>query len=216
MASLHIKYSIFLLVLLFSGFAIAQQGNYNRLSLELTTGIHIPLKPAAGIARAKYVGFKQFELGARYMFSEKFGIKGHYAYNNFSDPNNSSQGILFNRFGLEGVVNIGKLLNVNYNIRDKVGMLVHAGPGITFAIPESNENVDHMGNLIVGLTGQIRLSERFALLGDLSHISNFSQQYGYNGILLGANNNSNTGSFLNVSIGLMYSIGSKRYHSDWY
>lgn len=216
MAFSKIKYSICTIVLFISSFAHSQQENFNRLSVELTTGIHIPLKPEAGIARSKYVGFKQFELGARYMFSEKFGVKGHYGYNNFSDPDNLSRGILLNRFGLEGVVNIGKLLNVNYNIREKFGILVHAGPGITFAIPESNENVDRMGNLIAGITGQIRLSERFTLLGDVSHISNFSQQYGYNGVLLDANSSSNTGSFLSISFGLMYSIGSKRHHSDWY
>ena len=205
-----------ILALLFGGVLKAQESNFNRFSVEITTGIHIPISPTIGVSRSKYVAFKQFQLAGRYMFSEKYGIKGHYAYNHFNDPNNTTIGIGLNRFGLEGVVNIGRLFNVDYTIREKVGLLFHGGLGLTFAKPIAENSVDHMGNLLLGFTGEIKLNNRFSMLGDVTYVTNLSQQFGYNGIRLDPDNGSQSGSFVNVSIGIMYSLGEKRYHADWY
>ena len=211
-----IKTYLLSLFLLFGAALFAQESNFNRFSVELTTGVHVPLAPNDGISRSKYVAWKQFQLSGRYMFTEKFGVKGHYGFNGFSNPDDSEESLTFNRLGLEGVVNIGKLLNVNYRIRERVGLLFHTGAGITFAKPSSISNSEHIGNFLIGFTGQIKLNNRFTLLGDMTYFSNFKQHYAYNGELLDPDFEGQSGSFVNVSIGIMYNLGEGKYHADWY
>lgn len=206
-----------LAIFLFLGIhAFSQSDKYNRWSAELSTGVHVPLAPNDNISRKKYIAFKQFQLAGRYMFDEKFGVKGHFAYNRFENPDNTDMGLGMTRLGLEGVANVGKLLNVDYHIREYVGLLFHAGVGVTFAKPSSVNGTDHMGNLMLGFTGQIKLSERFALLGDMTYINNLKQHYAYNGEVLSPNLDTKPGGFVNVSIGIIYNFGEEKYHADWY
>ncbi|MBK5212953.1 MAG: hypothetical protein JJE55_04750 [Flavobacteriaceae bacterium] len=204
------------LILLCSFIASAQEAKFNRFSLELTTGVHVPLSPGTGISRTKYIAFKQFGLAGRYMFTEKFGLKGHYAFNRFANPDNTEMGMSMNRVGLEGVANVGRLLKVNNHLREHFGLLFHTGIGVTFAKPSSVNGTDHMGNFLVGFTGEVKLNESFTLLGDMTYVKNFKQHYGYDGQLLNANLDPEPGSFVNVSIGVMYSFGEEKYHADWY
>ncbi|WP_157429291.1 hypothetical protein [Aequorivita sublithincola] len=176
----------------------------------------MPLSPGKEISRTKYIAFKQFELAGRYMFTEKFGAKGHYAFNRFENPNDNTMGISMNRVGLEGVANVGRLLNVDYRLRERIGLLFHTGVGVSFARPSSVSGTDHIGNFLIGFTGEIKLNERISFFGDMTYIRNFKQHYGYNGELLNANYDAEAGSFVNVSIGIMYSFGQKKYHADWY
>ena len=194
---------------------LAQESNFNRWSVEFTTGVHVPLSPGQGISRSKYTAFKQFELAGRYMFTEKLGVKGHYGFNRFANPKNSDQGNTFHRIGVEGVVNVGKLLNVDYHLRENIGLLFHTGIGVTFANPEGSSGIDHMGNFLVGFTGQVRLNDKFTLLGDMTYIQNFKQHYSYNGSPL-VPFDATSGSFVNVSVGIMYNLGEGKYHADWY
>ncbi len=205
------------LFFLFIGFlASAQEKKYNHWSAELSTGIHVPLAPGDGISRKKYIAFKQFELAGRYMFNEKLGLKAHYAFNRFENPDNTQMGISMSRIGLEGVVNVGQLLDVDYRIREHIGLLFHTGLGVTFAKPSSVSGTDHMGNILVGFTGQIKLNDRFVLLGDMTYVNNVKQHYGYNGEVLTPDLDTKPGGFVNVSIGLIYNIGQEKYHADWY
>lgn len=205
------------MLLFFSTFFVsAQTDEFNRFSAELTTGIHVPLAPNHGISRSKYIAFKQFQLSGRYMFTEKFGLKGHYAFNRFANPDDADFGMSFNRIGLEGVANVGKLLNVGYRLRERFGLLFHTGAGITFANPTGSESIEHIGNILVGFTGQIKLNSDFTLLGDLTYVANLKQHYAYNGELINANYDPEPGSFVNLSIGIMYSFGEEEHHADWY
>ena len=208
------NYCFLLFLMLVSGAATAQEANFNRMSLEITTGIHIPNSPNNEISNSKYIAFKQFQLSGRYMFSEQFGVKGHYGFNGFSNPDNNDEGVNANRIGLEGVVNVGRLLNVDYSVREKVGLLFHGGVGLTSAKPSVGGTAERMGNLLAGLTGEVKLSNRFALLVDATYVANFSQHYNFNGVPLDPKTNS--GGFMNLSVGIMYSLGSKSHHADWY
>ena len=194
---------------------LAQESNFNRWSAELTTGVHVPLAPNQGISRKKYIAFKQFEFATRYMFTEKFGLKGHYGFNRFANPKDTKMGVTFHRIGMEGVMNVGKVLNINYRLRERLGLLFHTGVGVTFARPEATRGTDHMGNFLVGLTGQIKLNESFTLLGDMTYIRSMKQHYAYNGQPMIPFEDT-PGAFVNVSVGIMYNLGEHRYHADWY
>lgn len=212
----YCKYLGIILLILSGSLVAAQETKFNSFSLEITTGVHVPLAPGKGISRSKFIAFKQFELAGRYMFTENFGAKAHYAFNRFENPDDHEMGISMNRVGLEGVANVGKLLNVDYRLRERFGLLFHTGVGITFANPSSVVGTDHMGNFLVGFTGEIKLNESFTLLGDMTYVRNFKQHYAYNGELLNANLDAEPGGFVNVSIGIMYSFGENKYHADWY
>lgn len=202
-------------IFLFSSFnLLAQKNDYNHWSVEISTGLHVPFSPGDGISRSEYIAFKQFQLSGRYMFSKRVGIKGHYGFNRFADPDNKDLAVSFNRVGLEGVLNVGRLLNVSFHIREKIGLLFHTGVGITFSNSASSTGVDRMGNILAGFTGQINVSNGIALMGDLTYISNIKQHYGYNGILLKSAPSS--GGFVNLSVGIIFNLGEERYHADWY
>ncbi len=204
------------LIFLFCLTASAQTSKYNRWSLEATTGIHVPLAPNEGVTPSEYIAFKQFQLAGRYMFTNKLGLKGHYAFNRFANPNDKEMGVSFNRFGLEGVANVGKLLKLDYRLAEKVGLLFHTGLGVTFAKPSSVEGTDHQGNILVGFTGEIQLNRRFTLLGDITYVHTSKQHYTYSGLLLDPNYAAQPGGIVNVSFGIMFDFGEANYHADWY
>ncbi|HLW31600.1 MAG TPA: hypothetical protein VKX40_05010, partial [Aequorivita sp.] len=204
--------TLFLAVFLISSASLlAQETNFNRWSVELTTGVHVPLAPGQGISRKKYIAFKQFELAGRYMFTDKIGLKGHYGFNRFANPDDNKMGVTFHRIGMEGVVNVGKLLNIDYRLRERLGLLFHTGVGVTFANSEASQGTDHIGNFLVGFTGQVKLNESFTLLGDMTYIGNMKQHYAYNGQRL-IPFEATSGGFVNVSVGIMYNLGEGKYH----
>lgn len=202
-------------LLLCFGIITAQETKYNRFSAELTTGIHVPLSPNNEISSSDYIAFKQFQISGRYMISNKYGLKAHYGYNKFDDPNDSENGITFHRIGLEGVANINRLLEVNPAGRRRFNLLAHGGVGLSFAKANLGNGTDHIGNILLGLTGEIKLNNRFSLLGDVTYLANFRQHTYFDGKSL-PNNDYKTGSFVNVSLGIMYSFGPNKFHADWY
>ncbi len=203
--------------MVFNGFlGSAQESKFNKFSLEISAGAQLPLTPEMGISQSEYVSFQQFGLSGRYMFTEKLGLKGHYSYNRFENPDAKDMGISMNRLALEGVANVGRILNVDNRKRLGFAVLVHTGIGISFANPSSSQGTDHIGNFLVGFTAQAKLSERFSLFGDVTYIRNFKQHFDYNGILINNNYDAVSGSYVSLSIGLIYSLGSEQYHADWY
>ncbi|MEM0519673.1 MULTISPECIES: hypothetical protein [Aequorivita] len=192
------------------------QKDYNRFSAEISTGLHVPFAPGDGISRSKYIAFKQFQLAGRYMFSKRVGVKAHYAFNRFNDPDVKDMGVSFNRLGVEGVVNVGRLLNVSFHIREKFGLLFHTGVGVTFSNPTGSTGTDRIGNILAGFTAQYKISNQMSLMGDMTYISNIRQHYGYNGNSLNAGEKGTSGGFVNVSIGVIFNLGEERYHADWY
>lgn len=215
MASLKTNHFIIVLLLLFGGTAISQEDSYNRFSAEVTTGIHIPLAPVDDISSSEFIAFKQFQVAGRYMFTEKFGAKALYGFNQFTDADKTENGYTMNRIGLEGVTNVGKLLNMDYKVLDRLSLLAHAGVGLTFAKASNQSNTDHIGNILLGLTAGIKLSNRFSLLTDATYIANFRQHRNYDGTRL-SSGDYQTGSLINLSVGIMYSFGSNKMHADWY
>lgn len=211
--------SFFILSIIVSsaqGFTSSEADKFNRWSIEVSAGVHAPIKTFNIPARSKYIAFNQFELAGRYMFTEKIGIKGHYGFNSFVNSDDTSMGLTMNRVGLEGVFNVDKILNINYRFRERLGLLFHTGIGVTVGKSSSATPLDHMGNFLVGFTGQYKLNDRLSLIGDMTYIMNFKQNYAYSGQLFNPENNPSTNSFVNVSVGIMYSLGQNSHHADWY
>ena len=209
----YIVIALFLFSL--AGFAQSDK-RYNSWSVELAGGIHAPISPTNGIQRSKYVALRQFEISGRYMFDQTWGLKGHYSFNGFRNPDAKEMTLAYHRIGLEGVSNLSNLLDVDYPLREHFGLLLHAGVGITFANPHTTKGTDHLGHIIIGLKPQVKLNERFSLFADVSGVVNFKQHYDYKGVLIDKNYRAENGLFMNFSLGVIMSIGNKKYHADWY
>lgn len=203
--------------------------DYNRFSAEISGGLHIPLSPTDDIKTGDYIGFQQFHVGVRYMLSPKFGLKVFFATNKF-DGGERGEAVMgggavetidyhntFTRVGVEGVANLGDLLNLNPRFLDKNGILIHAGAGLTFSSPASRPGrVDRMGIIVAGITPQRKLSERFTVFADLTYVANLKQHYSYRGLKINEDLTAVVGGFASVSFGLTYYLGGNKEHADWY
>mgnify|MGYP001317442140 CR=1 FL=1 len=203
-------------LLLALGIAHSQNEKFNAFSIEAGPGALVPLSPNDNISRANYVGFNQFNLGARYMFSTSLGVKGSYHYNGFRSRQNSAEGIDYHRLTVEAVYNVGRLFKFPLRFYEKFGLLTHAGVGYARGIPVGANFSEQTGNLQWGLTPKFKISNSMAIYGDLTYVFNFKQHYAYDGSVLSSDFEDVTGGFTTVGIGIMFYFGEERRHADWY
>ncbi len=191
---------------------------YNQWSFDLGAGVHKPVRPVAGGYFTNTPSFGQGDLGIRYMVNDKFGFNLDLGYNRFEGDDES---LPFKshayRASLEGVVNAGTLLGFR-EWTDTFGVLVHGGAGvtsITYDEPIDIDDRDQMLNFTVGVTPQLKLSDRIALFGDLSIFGHVRQDRTFDGTaptnLRGFN-----GFLVNASVGFNFYLGGNDVHADWY
>ena len=208
-----IKFSIVLLLISFFSFS---QSNYNNFSLELAAGYANPVKPYLTRYKSGFSGFTNINISARYMFSERFGVRLEYVNDRFVTDSDSKAGTYFNRFGVQGVYNLGKAFDLLYITNEKVGLLAHAGFGYTLSkVIEINET-ERIGSFVVGFTPQFKLSNKIAFFTDFSGVLNLKQHYRYDGSLITTDSSGAKGFHYNVSLGIMLYIGEEKQHNDWY
>lgn len=198
--------------------------DFNKFSLEISGGIHIPITPTDHMDNeSAYIGFNQFEASGRYMISPEFGLKAYLGFNRFDGGEvgtGEHEGVdlynSFTRIGVEGVVNLGDLLNFNPRFSKKNAILFQAGAGLTFSKSATSEgNVDRMGIITVGVKPQRKINERFALFLDLSYVVNLRQHQSFSGVRFD-DMNSVVGGFSNLGIGIAFYLGSNKEHADWF
>lgn len=210
----HFLFSL-LTLSLFSSNSVCAQSKYNRLSFEFATGYAKPLNTYQKNLNSDFSSFKHLEFGARYMITEKFGVRLNYANDRFKNYPNGYFGSNFSRVGVSGVYNIGKSFGLDTSTRNTIGLLAHAGVGYTRLKP-INRDAEQIGALVLGITPQVKISERIAFFADVSYTANFKQHYRYDGSLISTDYEPTVGSHVTASVGLMFYLGSQRYHSDWY
>ncbi|OIQ27396.1 MAG: hypothetical protein BM564_12950 [Bacteroidetes bacterium MedPE-SWsnd-G2] len=192
------------------------QLDFNPATIEISAGVPLITKPNEGLARSNYATFSNFSGGLRYMFNTNYGLKGNYTYTNFSDKDNSEFGNEHHRVSLEGVAQLGNLLNFHHSFRRHWGLLAHAGLGMTWASPEQITEYERIGNLIFGLTPEFKISEQFSIIGDASYIVNMSQNFGYDGTPVVSGSDHVTGSYFQMNIGVQWHFGNKKTAADWH
>jgi OOP family OmpA-OmpF porin len=203
-------------LLLFLSTTYGQDTTYNRFSVDAQFGLNNPLEPMSDNYDAATVNLFHVGLGFRYAINTKFGIRLGGGYDNFRElagtPDFSSE---YYRVSLEGVANLGNIMDFQTWTR-RIGLLFHMGPGYS-VLDGSLIAPNHMMHGIVGLTPQVRLSERFSMNVDASVIANIYQNYTYD--LRSMNNSYNNrgidGYLVNLSLGLQYNFGRHARHADW-
>lgn len=120
------------------------------------------------------------------------------------------------RVGLQGVINVGRMLQFE-SFTKRFGLLVHGGLQVSQLTPQMGVNKDvteDNGGLILGVTPQVRISNRIVLTGDFSYLGNVRQHFGWDGNYSEAANNL-TGTLFNTSLGLTFYLGKNDKHADW-
>lgn len=188
---------------------------YNKWSVELNGGVNKPTRAMTpGYSTATLNPFHA-DLGVRYMFNPKFGVKLDVGYDQFKERDNTPDfESRYVRASLQGVVNIGRALNFE-TWTNTIGILAHGGFGVSQISSETGfGGQDYVGHGIAGLTGQIKLSNRVALTGDLTGIINGKQNWNFDGMGQAAPRTFD-GVLLNASVGLTFYLGKYEKHADW-
>ncbi|WP_245946257.1 OmpA family protein [Marinirhabdus gelatinilytica] len=198
-----------------------QLNEYNKWSIELSGGLLKPSSPFADGYSVNSIAPYQASLGVRYMMNEKFGVRANLGYASISEEDNSLPfETSYYRGTLEGVVNLGNLLEFS-DWTETFGLLVHGGGGysvINHEEPFELDEKDTTFNLMLGLTPQVRLSDRIALFADVSIIPNIGMERSWDGIevIQTANRRIDDGLLYQVSAGINIYLGSESKHADWY
>jgi outer membrane protein OmpA-like peptidoglycan-associated protein len=188
---------------------------FNHWSLELAGGINKPQRPMTNDYTTSVISPYTVDFGARYMFNNKFGLKADVGYNSFTGKDESIHfDSKYYRVDLQGVANLGRIMNFE-TWTNTFGLLGHAGFGISqLEVKEPSYVKDRMGNFIIGVTGQIKLTDRIALTGDFTTITNAKQNVAFDGSssndLRGFN-----GSLFTGTLGLTVYLGKNEKHADW-
>lgn len=191
------------------------QESYNKFSVDLGLGANKTLRNAGLATR---VGFPHASLGVRYMTNPFFGVRFQVDYDKFKSGKNAVAAKEYNANDLaftgEGVANIGRLLHFE-DWTNRIGLLAHAGPGGTILFSKTPaKSRDLALHLNMGITGLLRINDRFALTGDLSSRMNMLQgraldmrtplvSTGFDGV------------FLTASVGATIYLGKNQKHADW-
>jgi OOP family OmpA-OmpF porin len=209
----------------------ANAQEFNKWSLEATAGFNKPMAPFTAGYLSPTLNVGHVDLGVRYMFNEKFGTKVDYGFGSFKevDGNSPAFDTKYFRLNLQGIANVGRIMNFE-TFSNKLGMLFHMGGGIGVVNPELNrfnDFNDRVYTMIFGLTPQIKLTEKIALVGDISTVLNGRQTITFDGAsailpstmpnpatnngFFGPNANWWTG-----TLGLNIYLGKQAQHADWF
>jgi OOP family OmpA-OmpF porin len=210
------KYISFFFFVLLLNINLKAQSKLNTVSLESSYGYSGVISPYLGQYKSDFSGLTNFNLGLRVMISEKLGFRAELVTDKFENDPGGKFGVIMSRIGAQVYYNLGKDFGLPYIFNENLGLLVHVGGGYTVSRPKFASIHEKIGNIIIGVTPQVKLTEKIALFSDISYIVNTKQHYRFDGSLYNQNVESTTGFHYNISIGLMFYLGGNRHHADWY
>lgn len=205
-------------------FSANAQSEFDKWSLEVNGGFNKPMAPLTPGYLSPTLNIGHVDLGVRYMFNEKFGLKLDYGFGSFKESEGEpSFDTKYYRLNLQGVANIGRIMNFESFTRS-FGLLLHGGAGIGNVNPEENlynDFTDDVYNFIFGITPQIKLSNNISLVGDISTILNGRQTVSFDGASVIRPSQDNgfygaNGTWWTGTLGLQFYLGSSEQHADWF
>ncbi len=193
---------------------------YNKWSIEAQAGANKTVGPHAGGYYTETPSFYNVNLGVRYMFNPKFGLKLSGGYDRLKEGEDSQRFRSdFYRVDLSGVANLGRIMNFE-DWTNTFGLLAHAGGG--YGILKANDsdgglfdNSDQMALVSAGLTPQLKLSNRVVLTGDLTYTKTIEQNKSWDYTTNRRNGRGFDGSIWNATLGLTFYLGGNSVHADW-
>ena len=205
---------------------------YNRWTIEASVGQAKGVRPYEtnyySSNPKSFLGSLQansLSFSSRYMINSIFGVKVGLHFEELQNiKDNGSLPFKMNMYGLsvQGVINANRLLDIEESM-GRFNLLVHGGvkfDQMTSKTENSIANDHNYGKkdmnigLVVGISPQIRLSNKLSVLMDVSIQNNYRQHFNWDGSSSNKDNNLN-GQLISSSIGLTYSLGKYKMHGDW-
>jgi len=217
------KFLFTAVILLFSAGIFAQEGttekaDYNKWSLEGGLGVNKAYNAYSPYYNSNDLNFFGAELGVRHMLNEYFGLKLNLGYDQFSEADNSLE-FTTNMYSLslQGVANLGRMMKFQ-TWTNTFNILGHGGVGISslnYDAAGATDETDYVGNLLGGLTLQVKLSPRVSLYGDYTIMGDFKQDMNFDGVTAWGGK-LNRPHVMKGTIGLSIALGKQASHADWY
>ena len=193
----------------------ANAQEYNKWSVDVNFGANKPTVGFTSGYATKTPNFWTLNGGVRYMFNNKFGLRLGGGYDKFEEGKNSPK---FNsniwNVNLQAVANVGRVLSFEDWTRD-LGLLLHSGVGVGQLKGDNFSKADNLGFFTLGLTPQIRLSNRVSLLLDGSVYLYAKQNRTFDGNAA-TTKRGFQGTNFTGTIGLQVALGRNLVHADWY
>lgn len=184
------------------------QSDTNKWKGQIAFGVNMPSSNGfVDNFEAKSLNFPTINLGVQRMFNSKVGAKLDYGYNRFVNADNSPEfKVNYSRINAQLVFDANKSLTI---LPQQIGIIAHAGPGMTFVKPLANysENKESFFNVMTGLEFHYGVSETFSIYLDTSYILGFSKDFdpvtdGYGSF---------NGNLLTITIGASFSLSGCQY-----
>ena len=193
----------------------ANAQEYNKWSIDVNGGVN---KPTYGFASGYATATPSLWTangGVRYMFNNKFGLRLGGGYETFKEKKDTPkfESNLWN-VNLQAVANVGRVLSFEDWTRD-LGLLLHGGVGVGQLKADSFEKADNLGFVTLGLTPQVRLSNRITLLFDGSAYFYARQNRTFDGTSTTTKRGFQGLNFTGT-VGLQIALGRNLVHADWY
>lgn len=190
--------------------------DYNKWSIDVNGGINKPTNPMAPGYNVKAFNFFRADLGFRYMFNTKFGMKLHGGYDVFnSDDNGPEFETKLITIGLQGYANLGRIMEFE-TWTQRLNLLGHTGVGVGQMKNERFDGEDHIGMFMIGMTGQFRISDRISLNLDFTMNNTIYQHKTWDGSDYDTSNPGFDGTYYTGTLGLSFALGKHQKHADWF
>lgn len=199
--------------LMFTSSLFAQE-DFNRWSIDAGFGVNKATEPYAPGFDQNQISDLAVELGVRYMFNDKFGLRLEAGYADIQ-PSSGSQDFdsQFTRFGLSGVANLGAIMNFR-EWTNRFNLLGHAGVQYGRLETDFNANTDQVVGISGGLTPQIRIVDWLAFNLNLTAFVFDSADLTWDGTGSGVRTGFDSTMFT-ATAGLSLYLGNAQKHADW-
>jgi OOP family OmpA-OmpF porin len=200
--------------------------SFNRWSIEASFGQAKGLKPYTvgyyGNKPGSFFGgvaINSYSIGARYMFSPKFGVKANINIDNLQEQNGSGSlpfQMAHHQFTAEGVTNLMRLFDIQKQ-SGRFGLLFHFGFNVSSMKPGMGpqDKTEWNGGAVAGLSPQFRILKNVSVFADFTINSNVRQHYNWDGTTFSEPNNNLSGSLVRTSLGISVALGKGKIHGDW-
>ena len=195
------------------------QINYNKWSIDFGAGVNKPTRIFTPGYYTESFENLSAELGVRYMFNDRVGLRFNTIYNNFQEGDKSPEfNTEFYQFNVDGVINLRQVLKLN-DFTENFNLLLTGGLGYAFTSFDdssafSDVDADNILTANAGLIPQYKLTDKVSLDLNLGLSGLIRPSYNLDG-----NSEASGSGFKGINyratLGFSIYLGREKEHADW-